>query len=414
MIFSKEIKRLLINIAVLLFSLCFLFLIFEALLRAFPHTSLLRIGHHKLFCEYDALLGWRKIPNAKGVHRTSEYSVIERMNSKGIRGPEYSYNKAEGEYRVLILGDSFAEGYTVEFHNLFSEVLKRKLNSERDAYCEVVNAGTGGYSTDQEILFFQNEGEKYRPDLVILAFCDNDVWYNNKSESGRGYYKPLFKMVEGKLQLRNVPVTKIEIKKKFIERIKEWFREKSYIYNFLVAKVKNNHYLYPLAIKLGLAQDVNVLITDSKKSSGQIVPVPSEFRVHSKRHDNVLDEAWTITEALLVEFRKEAESVGGQLLVFYAPSRAAIYLEEWDAMKEKYGLSDTDWDINHVGLELENICKRNNIDFTNPVQLFKLKANRLSKEGKRLYFFLDGHWNDYGHELAGEILAKHIHSYYLQ
>jgi hypothetical protein len=48
-----------------------------------------------------------------GVHVGPEgmYRVRESMNSKGIRGPEYPYEKPPEKFRILFLGDSYAEGY---------------------------------------------------------------------------------------------------------------------------------------------------------------------------------------------------------------------------------------------------------------------------------------------------------------
>jgi hypothetical protein len=157
-----------LNLSLLVSSLLLSLLLGEALIRAFYGAPAEQLGHHQLFMEYDPLLGWRKIPHVTGRHVTSEYAISERMNSKGIRGPEYPYQKNRGEYRVLILGDSFAEGYTVEFSELFSEVLKNDLNHKKSAHhYEVINMGVGGYSTDQELLLLQTEGKKYAPDLTI-------------------------------------------------------------------------------------------------------------------------------------------------------------------------------------------------------------------------------------------------------
>ena len=39
----------------------------------------------------------------------------------------------------------------------------------RGCQAEVINGGTVGYSTDQEYLFFRDEGRKYAPDVVILG-----------------------------------------------------------------------------------------------------------------------------------------------------------------------------------------------------------------------------------------------------
>lgn len=164
---AQRITKISLNFLVFFGSLFFTLFILEISVRILSPPE-----HNQLFMEYDSLLGWGKKPNVVGEHITSEYSITEIMNSKGIRGPEYSYKKADDEYRILILGDSFAEGYSVEFNQLFSEVLKTKLNndSRSDVYFEIINAGTGGYSTDQELLFFQTEGKKYNPDLTILMY----------------------------------------------------------------------------------------------------------------------------------------------------------------------------------------------------------------------------------------------------
>jgi len=401
-------KKIVVNTTVFLFSLCICLTGFEIMLRAFSNTPLLRVHHHKLFCEHDPLLGWRKIANAKYTHRTSEYSVTESMNSRGIRGPEYSYVKLDSEYRILVLGDSFAEGYSVEFDNLFSEILKRKLNLEGSGCYQVINAGVGGYSTDQEFLFFQSEGKKYNPNLTILLFYDNDAWYNTKSKYGRGH-KPLFKITEGKLEMANFPVPFVnkEFKsgKKLIEIIKEWLQEKSYLYNFIVYRIKNSRWMYALAMKLGLAQNANALIG---YSIDKINNVPSEYNVYNKEYSDELTRMWGITEALIFALKTEALSVGSKLLIFYVPSRAAVYCDEWYAIKRRYDLSDTAWDVEQVALELESICNKHHIDFINPLNSFRAEAGKLKKKNERLYFFLDGHWNIHGHRLVADLLRSYI------
>lgn len=397
---SEKIKQALINSTVLLLSLSFSILGIEILLRVFSKKLLLRVDHHKLFCEYDSLLGWRKVPNASGQHITDEYMISENFNSQGIRGPEYPYNKFTDEYRILTLGDSFTEGYTVEFNELFSEVLKRELNNRGDRYYEVINAGTGGYSTDQELLFFQNEGKKYIPDLTILMFCINDVWYNNQSEYPRAY-KPLFKLEDGELRLTNVPVPKpvttsalVAVEKSLLQNIKEWLNRKSYVYNF-TRRVKNSHYWHALAVKLGW-------------SNSQEPPIPDVWLVIEKTYNAEIRAAWEVTEAILIKLHREILSAGSKLLVFYIPPRPSIYFEYWQAMKRQYGLSDENWNPEQAGIELESICKRNNINLIKPTKRFITEVNKAGKKRKWLHFIKDGHWNAEGHKFVGEILAQYI------
>ena len=45
----------------------------------------------------------------------------------------------------------------------------------------MINAGVSGYSTDQELLWYRNEGIKYETDLVILVIAGNDVGDNDQA-----------------------------------------------------------------------------------------------------------------------------------------------------------------------------------------------------------------------------------------
>lgn len=102
-----------------------------------------------------ALLGWRKIPGADKRYMTGEYDIHERINANGLRGAMLDYQKPADTYRILALGDSSTEGYTVEEAETYTEVLRRRFESGSSwPAVEVVNGGTGGYSTDQELLFF--------------------------------------------------------------------------------------------------------------------------------------------------------------------------------------------------------------------------------------------------------------------
>src|SRR6185503_3636202 len=156
--------------------------------RYFPQV---KSEHNQLFCQYDEVLGWKFIPYKGGKHITPEYTTSESFNSRGVRGPDRLYDKESRERRILVLGDSFAEGYSVEFEELFSSLLEHNLKARNDKFSySVVNMGIAGYSTDQELLLFQREGKKYHPDLTIIMFYENDPWYNTQTQFWRGE-KPL-------------------------------------------------------------------------------------------------------------------------------------------------------------------------------------------------------------------------------
>jgi len=355
-------------------------------------------AHNKLFCEYDPLLGWKKIPNATGRHVTTEYAIHESFNSKGLRGPEYSYKKRKGQYRILALGDSFTEGYSVKFSDLFSEVLKQKLNnSSSKLQYEVINAGTGGYSTDQELLFFRGEGKKYNPDLTILLFYDNDVPFNTRGIYGRGN-KPFFKLEEGGLSLKNVPVPrpKAEAKDAFIPSIKKWFAGNSFLYH----RVNDAYY--------HIKYYIDNIGHKKQKTVKRQVALPAAFETWGRKYNLENNYDWQVTSALLGEIKKEADSIGSKFLVFYVPTRASAYPDVWEATRKKYGLSDEEWSAEQSGIVLENICKINKIDFINPTEEFRIRGREIKSNESNLYYPLDGHWNFVGHKLAAEILFKYI------
>jgi hypothetical protein len=408
-------RQLTPKLALCVGSLLLSALLSEGLMRWFVGRPAPAPGHHRLFMEYDALLGWRKIANSTGQHVTAEYAVTERINARGLRGPDYPYAKARDEYRILILGDSFAEGYTVEFDDLCSEVLKRQLNGRggRRRY-EVINAGSGGYSTDQELLFFVHEGQRYQPDLTVLLFYDNDVWFNQQPTYWRGH-KPRFQLAaDGTLTLTNLPVPRPEppaapgLWRHPLDAAHRWLSAHSSAYRFVQDRLAGTAWLQRWAMALGRASAPSAPSTPLAA-----VPIPDEFRVYRRQSDADVAAAWRLTEALLQQLGRETAAAGSAWLIFYVPVRASIYLDEWTAIKQQYGIADDGWSIEQVGRELMAICRRHGFDCIDPVAAFRAEASRLRATGERLYFVEDGHWTAVGHRVAGELLAHHIAQSYV-
>jgi hypothetical protein len=157
---------------------------------------------------YNPTLGWRPKP-----HYRSDYF---NMNSRGLRGVrEYSYEKALGERRIVVLGDSFTFGsFDTAFmppipdDKVYTVLLEQALPG-----VSVINLGVDGYGTDQQLLYLREEGFKYSPDLVIASIFADDL--NRAILSFRDYAKPKFEFVDNKLVLTGVPVQPPEV----IERI---------------------------------------------------------------------------------------------------------------------------------------------------------------------------------------------------
>ena len=120
------------------------------------------------------LLIWTNIPNKRGFSRSQEVGEIPVViNSKGLRDVEYNYAKPEDVFRIFVLGDSFVQAFQVDAEDSFPKLLGAQLNerSSSAARFEVVNARVTGCGTDQELLFFRQEGCRYSPDPAMRAFC---------------------------------------------------------------------------------------------------------------------------------------------------------------------------------------------------------------------------------------------------
>lgn len=118
------------------------------------------------------------MPGVSCRHVAGEFNVAVRINAKGLRDVERPYAKPPGVIRVLAIGDSFTFGYGVKENERFTNLLQAWLNAHGKRHYEVINAGVPSWGTEDELLFWREEGRKYHPDIVLLCFYRNDVHDN--------------------------------------------------------------------------------------------------------------------------------------------------------------------------------------------------------------------------------------------
>ena len=146
------------------------------------------------YVQFDEELGWSYRPNVRARHQTAEFDVAIDIHSRGFRGPEWP--KDSERPRILVLGDSYAFGWGVEFEQSFSGLLQA-AHPEWD----VRNAAVAGYGADQELLVLRRLRESLRPAAVVCTFCDNDLW-ESSADDAYGRSKPQFVSLRGDLALR--------------------------------------------------------------------------------------------------------------------------------------------------------------------------------------------------------------------
>jgi hypothetical protein len=116
----------------------------------------------------DARLGWVHQSNIVRKYSTENIRSVCRTNALGLRG--VLPLSAPPRTRLLILGDSYADGLEVSDTDLFSE-----LWADMRPDLAIFNAGVGGYSNVQELELFGRLKDEILPDFVVLMVSWNDL-----------------------------------------------------------------------------------------------------------------------------------------------------------------------------------------------------------------------------------------------
>jgi lysophospholipase L1-like esterase len=97
------------------------------------------------------------------------------ISAQGTRDAEVVVPKPAGTFRVLVLGDSLAYGAAVAADETFPNRLETLLRGRGRAGAEVVNASVSGYTAYNEWQQYLSKGRAFGADVVVVAFCLNDV-----------------------------------------------------------------------------------------------------------------------------------------------------------------------------------------------------------------------------------------------
>lgn len=164
-----------------------------------PHSGM---GMSYTFAIYDPSRGWKSKPSLQDMKVFGD--KILNTNSNGLRGKEdFPYTRENHKLRILVLGDSFTFGEEVSDNETFCHYLQQML-----PHTEIINAGVPGYGHDQMLILLKEEGIKYKPDMVLLAFVSTDMSRNLLTF--RSFAKPRFILGKGELTLTGTPVPRPE------------------------------------------------------------------------------------------------------------------------------------------------------------------------------------------------------------
>jgi hypothetical protein len=345
---------------------------------------------------YHPLLGWDKPPGAQQWVRRPEFEVLLKFNAHGLRGPEVEYEKPHGTRRVLVLGDSFAEGYYVNDEDSLRAVLEGLLRAQGCGPVEVLNAGTIAYSTDQEYLYFKNELYRYQPDVVALLFFYNDLLYNASAFGPGGEAKPYFVVENGALALRNSPVpppSSGQLSRPDVAagRVRPW------------------HGSIALRLLSNRTMDSSPRLHRALAGLGLVEPVaadPSrELWPFGPGHKREVDDMWARTQAILGALAAEVRQRGSRLVVLYVPVRFEVNDEIWELTRRRYAMGPR-WDRHVVFDRLRSIGEAHGVPVVDP----RGALRRAEESGRPAYWTRDFHWTAVGNAVSAHELLPTVAS----
>ena len=118
-------------------------------------------------------------PNQNGIMRVGDCVAAQyTINSDGWNSQHKTFprQKSPGKKRIAVIGDSYVEGFGVDFNQNMAELLEKQLGS--DQY-EVFRFGIGGAPMSQYLHLLRHEVIPLAPDtvIVVLAHTDFDESY---------------------------------------------------------------------------------------------------------------------------------------------------------------------------------------------------------------------------------------------
>jgi lysophospholipase L1-like esterase len=121
----------------------------------------------------DPELFWKLAP-AQGVETPIAPGGL-RVNSLGLRGPEWPRSAGPGVIRIVTLGDSCTFGWSVPEAGAYPMVLEKLLRG-RGLNVEVIDGGVPGYTSLQALRLLRRDLVPLGPRVVTLCFGWNELW----------------------------------------------------------------------------------------------------------------------------------------------------------------------------------------------------------------------------------------------
>ena len=374
---------MLINASISLISIVFIFLLAEFILfrLVLKPSDLPKTEFVNGILKY--------APRQQGIFRVgNSVKATFKINADGWNSShdQYLKNVAPDKYLIAIVGDSFVEGFHVDFDENLTEDLEANLGEED---FQIYRFGISAAPMSQYLHILRQEVVQYQPDLIIIILSYND--FRDSYLFVPSVYSDAFlklELDESGNVVRELPPTGLD---------KKWYaqiRNHSAIWRYLAYRQK---------VRFGFLRNIILGGSEVLKQAEQTPtndPVAT-IEDESYRFTNIYvgPHDSTVTDYLFERMKLFSDSQGAELLIAIDGDRKAIYrnFDEGNAYESEF--------VPLLNVIAKRAAKRNGVHF---IDLHPIFENDFAVAQKRFEFADDGHWNAYAHKLISNAIYRYI------
>src|SRR5262250_1846459 len=389
--FRLVLRRALLNASVVVAALVVGLCLSEIALRL--------VGFSYLpFLQPDPITGLSLRPNTSGWYRKEGQAYVA-TNSQGLHDRERLLAKPPGTYRVAILGDSYPEALQVDVERTFWRLLEQRLEAcafRSAKHIDIINFGVSGFGTGQELRMLQMRGLAYQPDLVILAFFPGNDVRNNSRELEPDKMRPFYLLdAAGALRLDDTFANSVEFRRR-TGRLRRAGKELSrYLRTLqLIYYVKDLRDMRREQTEAAAVPTAAAAAPTSARPGGEAGLDDQIFR---DPPDPKWEEAWRLTERLILELKQTAASAQAEFAVVIVSIGIQVHPDK--AVREAFARRLGVEDLSYPERRITQFGERTNTGVINLVPDLQLYAerNHLYLHGFANTSLGSGHWNEAGH-----------------
>jgi len=362
------------------------------------------------FYRFEPIVGSGLRPGIKG-YWLKEGGGYVSINSDGLRDREHTLKKPPQTLRIAVLGDSFAEAMHVNQEEGFCSIMEKELQgcqNLRGRQVEVLNFGESGFGTTQELLVLKSRVWKYSPDIIVLAFCTGNDMADNSPILNQQLAVPFYVFQDGKLVLDDSRVKEAEKGWSYYEKHRNWLG-RFYIWrhdNLRTQQLMDR--AWQIVRDWWSPPDSPGMLGSVRQSRVRGQGLFTD--IYRDPPDEDWQEAWKITEAVLLKMRDEvAAKPPARFFVVVLSNDAQVHPN--DAVRHRMATAPGVSDIFYPDHRLEKFCQGHHIPILLLAPTFEkyVRQHHVAIHGFRTWLRNDlgsGHWNKNGQRLAGQLIAK--------